>query len=233
MEEFLNNLYSNSSAPVWSALLLGLMTAISPCPLASNITAIGFISKDIENRNKVFINGIIYTLGRVFSYSLLAAVLVLSADQIKIAGVFQQYGEKILGPALIIIGLIMLGVINLRLWGGGGLTSHFQNKQRHSYRDAFLLGVLFALTFCPYSGVLFFGMLIPMTIESSSGMFLPPVFAFATGIPVVVFAWLLAYTVSGVGTLYNKIKAFEIWFRRVVAITFVGIGIYYTIAVWI
>ncbi|MBS2100188.1 aromatic aminobenezylarsenical efflux permease ArsG family transporter [Carboxylicivirga linearis] len=233
MEEFLSGLYSNSSAPVWSALLLGLMTAISPCPLASNITAIGFISKDIENRNKVFINGLVYTLGRVFSYSLLAAILVFGADQIKIAGVFQQYGEKILGPALIIIGLVMLGVINLKLWGANGLTSRFQNKQKHSYTDAFLLGVLFALTFCPYSGVLFFGMLIPLTIESSAGMLLPPVFAIATGIPVVIFAWLLAYTVSGVGTLYNKIKTFEVWFRRVVAVTFVGIGIYYTIAVWI
>nr|WP_319398620.1 aromatic aminobenezylarsenical efflux permease ArsG family transporter [uncultured Carboxylicivirga sp.] len=233
MEEFLNSLYSNSSAPVWSALLLGLMTAISPCPLASNITAIGFISKDIENRNKVFINGLVYTLGRVFSYSLLAAVLVLGADQIKIAGVFQQYGEKILGPALIIIGLVMLGVINLKLWGVGGLTSRFQNKKEHSYLDAFLLGVLFALTFCPYSGVLFFGMLIPLTIDSSAGMILPPVFAMATGIPVVIFAWLLAYTVSGVGSLYNKIKSFEVWFRRVVAVAFVGIGIYYTISVWI
>lgn len=233
MEEFLSNLYSNSSAPVWSALILGLMTAISPCPLATNITAMGFISKDLENRNRVFYNGIIYTVGRAVSYTLLAFILYLGADQFKVSSVFQQYGEKFLGPLLIIIGLFMLGVIKLNFLGLDKITSRFQNKEKHGYWDVFLIGFLFAMAFCPYSGVLYFGMLIPLTVQSSSGLVLPIIFAIATGIPVIIFAWLLAYTVSGVGKLYNRIKTFEFWFRRIVAFLFLGVGIYYSIIVWL
>ena len=233
MEEFLSNIYSNSTVPVWSALILGLMTAISPCPLATNITAMGFIGKDLESKNRVFYNGIVYTVGRAFSYTALAFVLFIGADQFKISSLFQQYGEKFLGPLLITIGLFMLGIISLNLPGLNRLTNKYQNKSKHSYLDVFLLGLLFALAFCPYSGVLYFGMLIPMTIQSASGLFLPVVYAIATGIPVLIFAWLLAYTVSGVGKLYNKIKTFEIWFRRVVAVLFIGIGIYYSIIIWI
>lgn len=233
MEEFLSNLYTNSSAPVWSALLLGLMTAISPCPLATNITAMGFISKDLENRNRVFYNGIIYTIGRAVAYTLLAFILYLGADQFRVSSVFQQYGEKFIGPLLFIIGLFMLGIIKLNFFGLGKLTDRFQNKEKHNYWDVFLIGLLFAMAFCPYSGVLYFGMLIPITIQSASGLMLPVVFAIATGIPVIIFAWLLAYTVSGVGKLYNRIKTFEMWFRRIVALAFIGIGIYYSVVVWV
>jgi cytochrome c-type biogenesis protein len=101
-----------------------------------------------------------------------------------------------------------------------------EKKSKWGYWDAILLGMLFALAFCPYSGVLYFGMLIPMTIGSASGLYLPFVFAIATGIPVIIFAWLIAYTVSGVGKLYHKLKTFEIWFRRIISIVFIGIGIY-------
>ncbi len=229
MEELLNNLYSNSSTPIWSALLLGLMTAISPCPLATNITAMGFISKDLENRNRVFYNGVVYTVGRAFAYTLLALILYLGADQFKVASLFQKYGEKFIGPVLIIIGLVMLGVIKLNFLGLNRLTNYYQNKTKHNYWDVFLIGIIFAMAFCPYSGVLYFGMLIPLTIQSASALTLPIVFAIATGVPVILFAWLLAYTLSGVGQVYNKIKTFEIWFRRIVAIAFIGVGIYYTI----
>lgn len=233
MEEFLSNFYSNTSVPVLSAFILGLMTAISPCTLATNITAIGFISKDITNRNKVFMNGMIYTLGRAFSYTALAFILFIGADQFKISSVFQQYGEKFLGPVLIVIGLFMLGVFKFHLFGFSKLSERIKNKTTYTFIDAFLLGVIFALAFCPYSGVLYFGMLIPITIQSASGLYLPIVFAIATGIPVIIFAWLLAYTVSGVGILYNRIKIVEIWFRKIIAILFIGIGIYYCLVVWI
>ena len=232
MEVLLNNLYANTSAPLVSALVLGLLTAISPCPMATNITAIGFISKDLGNRNRVFYNGLIYTLGRTFSYTALAFILFLGADQFKISAFFQLYGEKIIGPLLVLIGVFMLGIIKLNFPAFNGITKRFQKRSKFSYWNVFLLGVVFALAFCPYSGVLYFGMLIPLTI-STSGLHLPVVFAIATGIPVIIFAWLIAYTISGVGKLYTSIKSFEYWFRRVVAVIFIGIGIYYIIAVWI
>ena len=225
-------MYANISTPIVSALVLGLLTAISPCPMATNITAIGFIGKDLENKNTVFYNGLIYTLGRTFSYTVLAVVIFLGADQFKISGIFQQYGEKIVGPLLLIIGVFMLGIIKLNFPAFNGISERLQNRQKFSYWNVFLLGVVFALAFCPYSGVLYFGMLIPLTV-STSGLHLPIVFAVATGIPVVIFAWLIAFTISGVGNLYKRIKSFEFWFRKVVAVLFIGIGIYYIIAVWI
>ena len=231
MEEFLNNLYANTSVPFVSALVLGLLTAISPCPMATNITAIGFIGKDIENKNRLFYNGLIYTLGRTFAYTALAIIIFLGADQFKISGAFQQYGGKIIGPLLLIIGIIMLGIINLNFPAFNRITQRFQDRKKFSYLDVFLLGVVFALAFCPYSGVLYFGMLIPLTV-STSGLHLPVIFAIATGIPVILFAWLIAFTISGVGTLYKKIKAFEFWFRKAVAVIFIGIGSYYIISLW-
>lgn len=233
MEEYLNNLFSNSTLPFVSAFALGLLTTISPCPLATNITAIGYISKDVERQRSVFINGIIYTLGRAFSYTLLAFIIFFGADQFKLSGWFQQYGERIIGPLLIFIGIIMLGLLKINFPGLGKLTKRFDEKGTNNYWEVLLLGILFALAFCPYSGVLYFGMLIPMTISSSSGLFLPVVFAIATGIPVIIFAWLLAYTVSGVGKLYNHLKTFEFWFRKFIAVVFIGVGAYYVIVIYL
>jgi cytochrome c-type biogenesis protein len=230
--EFLTNLLENSTMPWVTAMILGLMTAISPCPLATNITAVGFISKDIENRHTVFLNGILYTLGRAISYFGIAFILFLGVDQLKFSGFFQQYGEKIIGPLLLIIGLFMLDVLKIKFPGLSGLTSGMERKKRWGYFDVILLGIVFALAFCPYSGVLYFGMLIPMTISSASGLFLPVIFAIATGIPVIILSWILAYAVSGLGTAYNKIKSFEIWFRRVIAVLFIMVGIYYIIRVY-
>lgn len=223
----------NSSLPFVSAFVLGLMTAISPCPLATNITAIGFISKDVEHQKKVFINGLVYTFGRALSYTILAVIIFIGADQFKLSGWFQQYGEKIIGPLLIIIGLFILNIIKINFPGMNPLTKQFQENGISSYWEVLLLGILFALAFCPYSGVLYFGMLIPMTISSASGLYLPIVFAVATGVPVIIFAWLLAFTVSGVGKLYHRLKIFEIWFRRVIALVFIGIGCYYIIIIYL
>lgn len=227
--DLLNGLLENSTMPWISALVLGLMTSISPCPLATNITAVGFIGKDIDNRNRVFINGLLYTLGRAISYTAIALIIYMGADQFKFSGFFQQYGEKILGPLLIIVGLFMLDVIKIKFPGMSGLTSKMENKTRWGYIDAILLGMVFALAFCPYSGVLYFGMLVPMTISSPSGLYLPLIFAIATGVPVIIVSWILAYTLSGISGFYNKVKSFEIWFRRIIAVLFILVGIYYII----
>ncbi|MDF1576764.1 MAG: aromatic aminobenezylarsenical efflux permease ArsG family transporter [Bacteroidales bacterium] len=232
MEEFLSNLAGSSSIPFLTAALLGLLTAISPCPLATNITAIGYISKEVESKRVVFLNGIIYTLGRAVSYTLLAFILFLGADQLKISGWFQLYGEKIIGPLLILIGFLMLDIIRINFPGFSRLKGRFQKKGVRSYWDVLLLGIIFALAFCPYSAVLYFGMLIPMSITSASGLYLPVIFAIATGIPVIIFAWLLAFTVSGVGKLYNRMKVFELWFRRIISIVFIGTGVYYIIIIY-
>lgn len=227
--EILQNILDNTQYSFITAIVLGLMTAISPCPLATNISAIGFISRDIENRRRVFINGLVYTLGRAISYTGLAIIIYFGASKMQISMLFQGWGEKILGPILILIGLFMLDVIKLKFPGLTGLTDKIGEKSKGNYWSTLLLGMAFALAFCPYSGVLYFVMLIPITVASAGGLYLPVLFAIATGLPVIIFAWLLAFAVGNVGRLYNSIKTFELWFRRVVSVVFIGIGIYYVV----
>ena len=231
--EFLRHILDNSQYSVMTALILGLMTALSPCPLATNISAIGFISRDIENRKRVFVNGLVYTLGRAISYTVLALLIYFGASQMKISRLFQGWGEKMLAPLLIVIGLLMLDVLKIRFPGFSGLTEKIGNESQGNYWRTMLLGIVFALAFCPYSGVLFFVMLIPITVASAGGLYLPIVFAIATGLPVIIFAWLLAYSVGSVGKLYDHLKIFELWFRRVVAVLFIGVGIYYLVRLFV
>jgi sulfite exporter TauE/SafE len=226
--EIFESIVENSQLPILTAFILGLMTAISPCPLATNITAIGYISKDIQNKRKVFYNGIIYTLGRALTYTLIGVILYFTAGSINISGSLQMWGEKLLGPILIIIGLFMLGVIKVNIPGLSNISEKLGNKSKGKVWDVLLLGVVFALAFCPYSGVLYFGMLIPITVASAKGLYLPLVFAIATGIPVILFAWIIAFSVGSIGKLYNNMKVFEVWFRRVIAVLFTAIGAYYT-----
>lgn len=228
--EVLQNWLDATNLPFLTAFILGIMTAISPCPLAMNITAIGYISKDIENKKKIFFNGLWYTVGRAISYTALGLVLFMGANTFKLARFFQLHGEKLLGPLLIIVGILMFDFIRINLPAFSKLTDRMQNRDRKSNGwSALLLGIIFALAFCPYSAVLYFGMLIPITISSPSGLFLPLVYAIATGLPVIIIAWLLAFSLSSVGGFYNKIKMFEKWFRRIVAVIFIGVGCYYVV----
>lgn len=231
--EILQDLFSSTQMPLLSAFLLGLMTAISPCPLATNITAIGYISKDITDKKRVFYNGLIYTLGRAISYTAIGLIFFFGASQLELSGIFQEWGEKLIGPILIIIGLFMMGAIKLRIPGMGSLTEKMENKSNKSFWSVLLLGIVFALAFCPYSGVLYFGMLIPMTVTKATGLYLPAVFAFATGIPVIIFAWLIAFSFGSLGLVYNGIKNFEKWFRKIVSILFITIGVYYIYIIYL
>ncbi len=230
MEELLNSLLENSSTPIITALVLGLMTAISPCPLATNITATAYISKNISSKKLVFLSGIIYSLGRATSYTIIGIILFLGANQFKISRFFNQNGEKYLGPLLIIIGLVMLNIIKLNFLGKSSftekLTSRFEGK---GLLGSFFIGVIFALAFCPYSGALYFGMLIPLTISSVDGLYLPIIFAFGTGLPVILFTYLLAFAAGSVGVFYNKIASIEKIIRYAAGVIFILTGIYYVL----
>jgi sulfite exporter TauE/SafE len=231
MQEFLTGLYAETSGPLVSALLLGLLTAIAPCPMTINITAVGFIGKDISRRQKIFTNGAFYALGTICSYVTLALILYFGADQFKVSQFFQQHSESIIGPLLLVIGLYMTGMIRLDFPAMIRLTKKFETRKSFRAWDSFLLGMILALAFCPYSGVLYFGMLIPLIISTSSP-WNSLVFSLTAGLPIVLFAWLLAFTVSGVGKAFNNLKAFEFWFRKMVAAVFIGIGIYYIIIIF-
>ena len=228
--DFLQNLLDNSNIPVITAFLLGLLTAISPCPLATNITAIGFISKDIGNRNKIFLGGLLYTLGRVVAYTVLGIILISilkeGSSMFSLQKGISKYGEILIAPVLIFVGVFMLfgDRLNLPKFGFSGTGKAEKLKGN---LGSLLLGVLFALAFCPTSGLFYFGMLIPMSAAEPGGYLLPIVYAVATGLPVSLVAWILAYSVAGIGKFYNRIQVFQKWFNRVVAVLFIAVGIYY------
>lgn len=228
--EYLQSLIDNSNVPLITAFLLGLLTAVSPCPLATNITAIGFIGKDIESHHRIFVNGLLYALGRVLAYTALGFILIPilreGASMFAVQKVVAKCGEMLLAPALIVVGVYMLGVFRLKLPMLNVGSDKLKQRSRGAW-GALLLGVLFALAFCPTSGVFYFGMLIPMSAAESGGYLLPVVYAIATGLPVIIVAWILAYSVARLGKFYNRMQVFERWFRKVVAVLFIGVGVYY------
>ncbi len=232
MQAFLTDLYANASGPLVSAFLLGLLIAVAPCPMTLNITAMGFIGRNISDRRRIFFNGVFYALGTMVSYTFLALIMYLGANQFRISAFFQQNSEKIVGPLLLLIGVYMIGLSHLNFPAFTKYRKRFERRTIFRSSDSFLLGVVFALAFCPYSGVLYFGMLIPLVITTSSPL-LSLAFSVAAGVPVAIFAWLLAFSVSGIGRAFNSLKAFEFWFKKVIAVLFICVGIYYIIQLWI
>ena len=230
--EWLQSLLDSGTTPVLTAFLLGLLTAISPCPLATNIAAIGFIGKNIESRKVIFRNGNLYTLGRIVAYTVLGAILITilkeGASLFGIQKFIARYGEVIIGPALLLISLFMLFGDRLNL-PSFGFKGNGEKLTKHGGWGALLLGVLFALAFCPTSGVFYFGMLIPMSATTTAGYLLPILFAIATTLPVLVVAWVLAFSAHRIGEVYGRIQTIQKWLNIIIGFLFLAIGIYYCI----
>jgi cytochrome c biogenesis protein CcdA len=225
----INYFIDTYNIPVLTAFLIGILTSISPCPLATNITAIAYISKDMRTPRHTLTNGLLYTLGRGISYTILAALIYFGLSSFQISRIFQGWGDKVLGPVLILLGLIMFGVIRINLPTCGKkiekLKSWIATK---GYLGSLLLGMLFAFAFCPYSGVLFFGVLTPLVLKSGEGLFLPPFFALGTGLPVIIFSIILAFSIQKVGQALAVVSKIEKIMRYLVSSTFIAVGAYYT-----
>lgn len=228
MMAFINFLIDSYNIPFLTAFLLGILTSISPCPLATNITAIVYVSKEIKTAKHTLINGIFYTLGRGVSYAVLAVLIYFGLSSFQISNIFQRWGEKFLGPILIIVSLVMFGIIKINVSAKNEKMEKIKEwLANKGYAGTFFLGMLFALAFCPHSGVLFFGALIPLVLKSPSGLFLPPIFALGTGLPVIVFSFLIAFSLQKVGIIFKAMQKIEKIMRYSAAIIFLGVGIYY------
>jgi cytochrome c-type biogenesis protein len=231
---WLHQLSESLNIPVLSALFLGLITAISPCPMATNIAAIAYVSRRATERKYAIITGALYTLGRMVSYSIIGILIIVIGLEIPgVASFLQDWGERILGPLLIVVGIIMLIIDRFSFGlGGGKLAALGEKVANRGMLGGFLLGVIFALAFCPYSAVIFFGVLIPLSLESTGGVTLPAVFAIGTGLPVLVFGILISAGIAKVSTWLNAVTRVEKVVRIVVSIIFIGVGIYYVV-LWI
>lgn len=226
--DWLNDIINNTQTPVVTAFLLGLIVALHPCPLAANVAAMGYIAKDMGRGRHVLVNGLFYTLGRVLAYSLLGIVLITvfrgSVDMAALGEWFGEWGEKLLSPLLIIIGLYFL-------------LTKFLHKHEHcpkvpvlglhlrGHAGSLVLGILLALSFCPESAIVYFGMLMPLSAKADAGIFLPVVFSVATAIPTVLIAWIVAYGVSETSVVREGMHVVEKWMSVIVGLIFILAGV--------
>lgn len=212
-----------------TGLWLGILTSISPCPLATNIAAISYIGRKVSSTRHVLLAGLLYTLGRVISYVALACVLLYTALSMpQVSVMLQKYGHLVLGPILILVGMLLLGLIQINL-GGGGVSPKFQKRiDSLGLLGAMVLGVVFALAFCPTSAALFFGNLMS-SLQVRSALLVPGVYGIGTGLPVLVFALLIAFSTQSVAKAFNVLTAVERWARWVTGLVFILIGIWFTL----
>ncbi len=213
-----------------TALWLGVLTSISPCPLATNIAAISYIGRKVGNPRQVFLTGLLYTIGRTLAYLGLAYVLVASVLSVPQISLFlQKYMHLVLGPILIVVGMFLLGLIEFDV-GGGGMGEGLQKRvDSLGVWGALVLGIVFALTFCPTSAALFFGSLVPLSLKVNSSVALPAIYGVGTALPVMAFAVLLATSAQSVGKAYNVLAKIEWWARMATGWIFVLVGVYFAL----
>lgn len=214
---------------IGSAFWFGILTSISPCPLATNIAAISFVGRKVGSAPQVLGAGLLYTLGRTLAYTLLGILLVqglMAAPET--SHLLQKYMNLLMGPLLILVAMILLKLLIIPTVSGGMGVRIQKKVERMGICGSGLLGIVFALSFCPTSAALFFGSLLPLSLQLKSGIFLPMVFGIATGLPVLLFAFLLAFGANQVGKAYRKLAAFEVWAQRITGSIFLLVGLYFT-----
>jgi cytochrome c biogenesis protein CcdA len=223
-----------SGIPLVAAFSIGLLMTFSPCPLATNITAIAFISKKIGDSRHTLLVGTLYALGRMVAYISLTALIVYAGLNIQAISFFlQEYGEKLIGPFLVIMGILMLGIVDIPLPGRHGWLQKLEMYlAEQGYMGGFLLGFVFALALCPFSAVLFFGMLIPIALKTGDAIFVTAVFAIATALPVIIISLVLVQGVNRVSGMMSTVQKMEKWIKWAVAAVFIVVGIYYIIVVY-
>ena len=212
---------------IFSALWLGILTSISPCPLATNIAAVSFISRNLGSSKKVLWSGLLYAVGRMLTYVVIAVLAVGSLLSLPEVSFFLESNmHKIIGPLLIVVGIILLDVLPLSFSTSLVSNSVQEKAGKWGLWGSGLLGIIFALTFCPLSAALFFGSLIPLAVDGKSAVLMPSVYGLGTAIPVIAFAFVMVFSVKSIGNIFNKLTQIEKWVRKLTAIIFIGAGLY-------
>lgn len=215
---------------VGSALWLGILTSISPCPLSTNIAAVSYVGRRVGNGRAVLLSGVLYTAGRSFVYLVLGAVSVWSLmSMVSVSAFLQGTFPRLLGPILIALGLLLFGVFEFTLPSVGVNDTLQRRVDRAGVWGAGILGMIFALAFCPVSAGLFFGGLVPLAVEQGSPLLLPLAYGIGTALPVIVFAALLAVGAGWMGKALDRVQVLEVWARRVTAVVFIAVGVYETL----
>ncbi len=214
----------------FSAFWLGLLTSISPCPLATNIAAVSFIGKEIGSTRRACLAGALYTLGRSITYAVLGAIISLSLLSVPLLADFlQRRMNTILGPVMIVVGMVLLDLLHLNIGGSAWLERLQKKASSLGLVGALLMGVLFAASFCPVSAAIFFGSLIPISVKVQSFLLIPTIYGIGSGIPVLAFSLLIALGLTKLGTVYGKVTAFEKYARLGTGVIFILVGVYFSL----
>jgi cytochrome c biogenesis protein CcdA len=212
---------------IFSAFWLGILTSISPCPMATNIAAVSFITRNLGSSNKALWSGFLYAAGRMLTYVAIAVLAVASLLSLPEVSFFLETNmHKIIGPLLIVVGIVLLDVLPISFSTSFASSSVQEKAGKWGMWGSGLLGIIFALTFCPLSAALFFGSLIPLAIDGKSAVLMPSVYGLGTALPVVAFALVMVFSVKSIGKIFDKLTKIEKWARKLTAIIFIGAGIY-------
>lgn len=216
-----------------TAAWLGFLCSISPCPLATNIAAISFVGRKVGKIGAVLGAGALYTLGRTLTYAILGMLLISGLTAAPgLSHLLQKYMNLLMGPLLILVALVLLDLLKFGMNSGGGIgAAAGRCAEQCGLSGALMLGVIFALSFCPTSAALFFGSLLPLAVKAESRIALPVIFGIATGLPVLWFAFLLAFGANRIGRMYHRVAEFEVWAQRVTGLIFLIVGLYLTVTV--
>ena len=217
----MESLFIDIGAAIW----LGILTSISPCPLATNIAAISYVGRKVDKARFVLIAGLLYTLGRALAYIAVAVLVTRSLQMIPGVSMFlQKYMNLVIGPLLVVVGILLLGIFNISF--GGGMGGKLQSRvDKMGVWGSGLLGIVFALAFCPVSAGLFFGALIPLAVKGNA-VIMSTLYGIGTAVPVIVFALILAFSANLLGATFKKLTAIEKWVRRGTAVVMIAVGVY-------
>jgi cytochrome c-type biogenesis protein len=213
-----------------SALWLGILTSMSPCPMATNVAAISFVGRRVGNPRRVFLAGLFYTLGRSLAYLALGIVLVGGLTSVPhVSYVLQKHMNRFLGPILILVGMLLLELLQLNLPGFSVGEGVQRRVEAWGVWGAGALGFVFALSFCPISAALFFGSLLPLAVKAGSSVWLPSLYGVGTALPVFIFSVLIGLGTRAISEALDRLALIERWARRATGVVFIGVGIYYTL----
>lgn len=214
-----------------TSLLLGFLMILDPCTLFTSIAAIGYIDREMQNRKRVLITGGMFVMGKLVTYVLLSIPFIMGAHTDGIHHFLEHWGEPLLAAFMLVCGVLLLFSGHHHHDHDHGVSKWLQTvDDKSSWLWAFMLGIFFAIAFCPHRLMYFFTMIeMSVSLESAWTWVMPVVFGLGTGLPIMILAWLISYSVVNTEVLTKKVQSFEKWFRYACAVLFLGFGIYLTI----
>lgn len=217
------------SSPVLMVVVLAIVFALDPCLMLTNIAAIGYIGREVDDKRAILARGLYYTLGRTLSYGLLGCIMIaflqLGKSLHPIEEFVEHYGVAILTVFMLLMG-VLLCLSDYIPWLNINLAKNVDQTRFKGKLGAFLLGIVLTFAFCPTNAILFFGMMVPVCSASKFGYALPFLFSATTAIPVLLIAYLIAFSINSIARCYNKVQLIGKILKWVVGIAFIAIGIY-------